>query len=61
MVALGEVWTPSRMLLANVNGDHKVAAIEFAAVRDPGRKMKLRTLLGGMLYAFTVLVLKQFC
>ena len=27
------------MILANVRGEHKVAAVEFVAVRDTGRKM----------------------
>ena len=40
-----EVWTPARMIIAVVRGEHKVVAIEWAAVRDTDRKMKLRSVL----------------
>ena len=33
------------MILAEVRGEMKVVAVEFAAVRDPERKMKLRSVL----------------
>ena len=35
------------MTLANVRGEWKVVALEWAAVRDPDRKMKLRWVLRG--------------
>ena len=33
------------MILANVRGEWKVVALEWAAIRDPERKMKLRWVL----------------
>ena len=35
------------MISANVRGEWKVVALEWAAVRDPERKMKLRWVLRG--------------
>ena len=42
-----EAWSPSRMITANVRGEQKVVAIEWVAIRDPERKMKLRWVLRG--------------
>ena len=37
------------MILANVRGEWKVVALEWVAIRDPERKMKLRWVLRGFI------------